>query len=103
MHDTIDMSRHLPADNGANETHQAFRFPEIAALDGLDHDKECIMNLVIELLRSKLAAQVIADTTRKDEVKLFHPGFLSPLDPVHQVNPIVSGRSILRIHVAGTG
>jgi hypothetical protein len=68
----IDMRRHLTPHHRPDETHQPLWFPQLAPPYGLDHNQERIVDLIIQLLRPKLAAQVKPDASREHRVEVFH-------------------------------
>jgi len=61
MHCLVDMPGHLPPDHRSDETHQPLRLPEFSLAHGLHDDQERVMNLILQVLRSQLAAQVETD------------------------------------------
>jgi hypothetical protein len=56
VYDVIDMRGDLPPNYSAHEAHETFGFPQIPASNGLHHDQESIVNLIVEFLRSELPA-----------------------------------------------
>jgi len=53
-HGMINVGGDLPADDGVNIAHQARRLAQFAVANGLRDDQKNIMNLVVEVVRSKL-------------------------------------------------
>ena len=87
LHVIVDLRGYVPADDGAHVTHQALGFAQLALLNGLDDDQEHIVHFVVEILRSKLAAEIKANARRKDAIHLLEGGRISISNLFHQPGP----------------
>lgn len=83
-----------PANNGAGEGEEAFRFAQFASLDGLDDEQEGIVDAVVDLMTPKLADDQNLDAPRDEFVELFEGGFLILLDAADELGPIDAGSGI---------
>jgi len=88
MDNLVDMGGDLSAHHGAHETHEPFRLTQVPAANRLHHDQESIVDLVIQVLRPELPAQVEANASREDPVQILHSGFIPAPDPRNQLRPI---------------
>ena len=86
-HGTADVACHLAAHNGAHIAHQPLRLAQFTVPNGLVDDQKEIVDLVIQILRPKLAPQVIADTFGKDGVQTLHAGRVRGPDSLYQAGP----------------
>src|SRR5579883_72838 len=91
MYRPVDVRRHQPPHDGADEPHQSFGFAKFAAPDRLhDHHKR-VVNLVVEFLAPQLAAKVVAYPLEKQLIELLHAVSFPAPDSLHQDGPRVVG------------
>src|ERR1017187_3467057 len=81
------MRGHLAADDSTHVPHQPLGLTQIAFLDGLDDDQEKIMDLIVEILRPNLAAEIEADSLRKHAVEILQSRGLSAPNSFHEFSP----------------
>ena len=100
----IDVGRHLTPDDCPHESHQAFRFSEVPAPNGLYNDEEYIVDFVLEFLRAQAAIQEETHAARKQCVKLLHAGRIALADLTDQQSPVYRRTTALfRVHRAILG
>ena len=98
LHRLIDMRRHLPAHHRPDESHQPFRFPQLATPDCLDHNQEGVVHFVVQLLRSKLAAQIESNAPREDTVERLHARRVPHANLLNELFPVgglIRGTTVL--------
>ena len=80
MDGLIDVSGHLPSDHRPHKTHQSLGIAKFSTAYGLHHDQKRIMNLILQVLRSQLTAQVEAHASGENFVKFLHARLVFGLD-----------------------
>ena len=87
LHRVIDVCGDLAADNRPHEAHQAVGLPQFPRCNGLHDDQEGIVDLVIQLLRPKLAAEKEADALREDRVEFLEALGVAVLNATDEQGP----------------
>jgi hypothetical protein len=87
MNHPIDMRGHLSSYNGSDKSHEAMRIAQFPSPDRLHDHHEGVVDLIVQLLRSQLAAQVEADPLGKERVQLFQAVGFSRSDALDQIGP----------------
>src|SRR5262249_52403561 len=73
-----------------NEAHQPLGLAQFSFADCLDHDDKRVVHPVLDLLRPKLAAKVVADTAGEDAVEFLEAGRIARADAIDQLAYVYS-------------